>query len=282
MQSTKRLDFGRKVRCLFQVLSRLLEGSNLWLEGHLVIFPRTFTVGTDDKSYTTLSVDRGYYQDSQEPLARNLNRWDKARIPDDAEWGYIATRQLDSGPVHVAVRGKCLVFSAGYVSDKKFYLFFSHLFPSQHALVCHLGLEGNITAMDVEDFRLVVAECVPGPNKDPVKAAQMRSFVLPAKFREPTARSQEESTTSVLGAIVTPQKAYVVTDFSRIACLHVVSSARKFTEQDLTPQSLVRLFLFRLILLFIPLHHVNLRTGRNGFGKCFQVGRTGSWSVKML
>lgn len=95
----------------------ILQEFELLLAGRLVVFPRTFTIGTDVKSYTTLSVDRGDYQDSQEPLARELNCWDKARIPDNAEWAYIATRKLDSGPVHVAVRGKCLVFSAGYVSD---------------------------------------------------------------------------------------------------------------------------------------------------------------------
>lgn len=136
--------------------------------------------------------------------------------------------------------------------------------------------------MDVQDFKLIVAKCVPGANDDPMKAAQMRSFVLPAKFREPTARSQEESTINVLGAIVTDQKAYVVTDFSRIARLHVVSSSRKFTEEDLTPKSSVGLLSFLLILL--PVTHCNFtcRPGKSDFGRRSLVGRTGWRSVRTL
>lgn len=82
-----------------------------------MVFPRTFAVGTEDKSYSTLSVDRGDYQESQEPIARTLSPWDEARIPDDAEWAYVAKQELEPGPVHVGVRGKCLVFTAGYVSE---------------------------------------------------------------------------------------------------------------------------------------------------------------------
>ncbi|KAJ7453319.1 hypothetical protein B0H11DRAFT_2288366 [Mycena galericulata] len=191
-------------------------------EGRIVVFPRTFAVGTVNKPYATLSVDIGDYQPSQELLTRELNPWDKARIPHSADWAYVAEKDLECGPVHVAVRGKCLVFTAGY-----------------HALVCHLGLEGNITPMDLDDFNLLVSQCVPGPNDDPEKAEQMRCFVLPAKFREPTARAQEESTVTVLAAIVTAHKAFVISDFNRITRLHVVSSSRKFTEQDIRPKSVM-------------------------------------------
>ncbi|KAJ7482728.1 hypothetical protein FB451DRAFT_1364625 [Mycena latifolia] len=194
------------------------KGSGFWPEGHLEIFPRTFSVGTDAKSYTTLSVDRGDYQDSQEPLFRVLNPWDAARIPDRADWGYLAKKQLDSGPVHVAVRGKCLVFSAGY-----------------HAIICHLGLEGNITSMSIEDYQLLVAQCIPGSNDDSEKAEKMRSFLLPPQFREPGARSQETATVNVLAAIVTERNAFVITDFNRLTRLHVVSAARKFTSRRSAP-----------------------------------------------
>ncbi|KAJ7436622.1 hypothetical protein FB451DRAFT_1307112 [Mycena latifolia] len=194
--------------------------TGIWPKGRLVVFPRTFAVGTDAKSYTTLSADRGDYHDCQEPRTRKLNHWDADRIPDNVSWAYVATKQLKSGPVYVGVRGKCLVFTAGY-----------------HALVCHLGLQGNITPMNVDDFNLIVSECVPGPNKDPEKAAQMRCFVLPPKFRERTARSQSDSTVTVLGAIVTAHKAFVISDFNPITRLHVVSSGSKLREEDIQPKS---------------------------------------------
>ncbi|KAJ7079275.1 hypothetical protein B0H15DRAFT_914148 [Mycena belliarum] len=201
-------------------LSAEFKKTKVWPSARLVVFPRTFAVGTDTKSYATLSVDRGDYQDSQEPVDRTLSPWDQARIPANTDWAYVGKKQLEPGPAHVGVRGKCLVFTAGY-----------------HALVCHLGLEGNITPMDIEDFNLIVSECVPGPNKDPKKAAQMRSFVLPAKFREAAARSQDETTITVLGALLTALKAYVISDFNRITRLHVVSSARTFTKEDIAPRS---------------------------------------------
>ncbi|KAJ7149916.1 hypothetical protein C8R46DRAFT_1306347 [Mycena filopes] len=142
-----------------------------WPEGHLYIFPRAFTVGTEVKAYSTLSVDRGDYDDAQEPEPRDyVDQWDMNRIPDDADWKHLVTQKLASGPVHVAVRGKCLVFTAGY-----------------HALVCHLGLEGNITSMSRTDFLLLVPpwRCIPGSNDDRAKAEQMRSFLLADKFIDP-------------------------------------------------------------------------------------------------
>lgn len=93
--------------------------------------------------------------------------------------------------------------------------------------------------MSLTDFELLVSECVPGPNPDPKKAEQMRCFVLPNKFWEPTARSQEDLTVTVLGAIVTAHKAYVISDYNRITRLHVVISSQKFTKQDILPKSAV-------------------------------------------
>lgn len=204
--------------------------------GRLEIFPCTFTVGTDAKPYTTLSVDRGDYQELQEPQPRyHLNDWDAVRIPDGADWGYLAKNQLDSGPVHVAVRGKCLAFTAGYVS-LPLELFHSPIYhAAKHALVCHLGLEGNITPMRLTDYLLIVSpwRCVPGPNKDPEKANLMRTFILPDKFCEPGAREVEKRTINVLAVIRTKEYAFVISDFSRLTRLHVVSSSRKFTSEDL-------------------------------------------------
>ncbi|KAJ7178255.1 hypothetical protein C8R46DRAFT_1029740 [Mycena filopes] len=196
-----------------------------WPEGHLYIFPRAFTIGTDVKAYSTLSVDRGDYHDAQEPEPRDyVDQWDMNRIPDDGDWKHLVTQKLAPGPVHVAVRGKCLVFTAGY-----------------HALVCHLGLEGNITSMSRTDFLLLVPpwRCIPGSNDDRAKAERMRSFLLADKFIDPGSRERDKTTITVLGAILTDAHAFVISDFSRLARFHVVSSSRKFTLADLHPDSLV-------------------------------------------
>ncbi|KAK6972318.1 hypothetical protein R3P38DRAFT_3335904 [Favolaschia claudopus] len=185
--------------------------SKTWPEGHLEFFPRSFTIGTSVKSYTTLTADRGDYQESQEPLP-NLrfyeNEWDIARVPNEADWAYLAHHQLDSGPVHVAVRGKNLAFTADFAT---------------------------IIPMTVTDYRLLTApwNCVPGPNEDPDKAELMRSFNLPYKFREPGARTMEKLTVNVdLGR--SHKLAIVFTDFSRLLRLHVIS---KFGAEDLVPRS---------------------------------------------
>ncbi|KAJ7186588.1 hypothetical protein C8R46DRAFT_1024628 [Mycena filopes] len=213
-----------------------------WPEGHLYIFPRAFTVGTDVKAYSTLSVDRGDYDDAQEPEPRDyVDQWDMNRIPDDADWKHLVTQKLVSGPVHVAVRGKCLVFTAGYASTSKRLLpLYLLLILVQHALVCHLGLEGNITSMSRTDFLLLVPpwRCIPGSNDDRAKAEQMRSFLLADKFIDPGSRERDKTTITVLGAILTDAHAFVISDFSRLARFHVVSSSRKFTLADLHPASL--------------------------------------------
>ncbi|KAJ7664642.1 hypothetical protein DFH06DRAFT_1128044 [Mycena polygramma] len=180
----------------------------------------------DVKSYTTLTVDRGDYNDSQEPdlCGKDLSPWDKDRIPEGADWAYLVERRLESGPVHVAVRGKCLALSAGF-----------------HTLVCHLGLEGFINPMSLEDFRTIAdpSRCIPGANADPEKASKMRSFDLPEEFRDPGARELEDTTIVVLAAIVTPKQAIVISDFNRLTRLHVVSSSCKFSSEDLQPKSKV-------------------------------------------
>ncbi|KAJ7675728.1 hypothetical protein DFH06DRAFT_1170354 [Mycena polygramma] len=197
-----------------------------WPEGRLVLFPRCFAMGSSAKSYTTLSADRGDYDNSQEPYLRDdeLSSWDRDRIPDGADWEYLVERKLESGPVHVAVRGKCLALSAGF-----------------HTLVCHRGPEGNITPMSLEDFQTIVApeRCVPGPNTDPEKAEQMRSFVLLEKFQEPNARDLEGTAVNVLAAVITEKQAFVLTDFTRLTRLHVVSSSRKFKSEDFHPGSMI-------------------------------------------
>lgn len=83
--------------------------------GVLRLFPRTFAEGTANKPYETLSVDIGDWTPSLEPLPAPIDNHDQCRIQKNKDWGYLFGRQLQPGPVNVAVRGKSLALIAGYV-----------------------------------------------------------------------------------------------------------------------------------------------------------------------
>ncbi|KAJ7726999.1 hypothetical protein DFH07DRAFT_945938 [Mycena maculata] len=175
-----------------QIRNNLLDehkGSGFYPEGHLEFFP----------------LDCWDYDNSQEPTDREVHPFDSRRIPLGADWAYLVEKKLEDGPVYIAVRGKCIVMCAGY-----------------HALVCHFGLEGNLTPMSLDDFRLLTRACVPGPNEDPDKAEIMRSFVLPKKFKNHAARKEKKlATVNVMAAVVTEEQAFVVSDFNRLTRLYV-------------------------------------------------------------
>ncbi|KAK7019996.1 hypothetical protein R3P38DRAFT_2972301 [Favolaschia claudopus] len=177
-----------------------------WPEGHLEILPRSFTVGTNVKSYTTLTVDRGDYLESQEPLP-NLryyeNKWDRVRVPENADWPILRNTNSRLDPF---------------------------MLPS-HVVVCHLGLEATIIPMRVVDYRSLLRLGI-----DCDKAALMRSFVLPERFRD-RARHLEDPIVNVFAAVVTANTAFVICDSSR--SFASVSSARRLlvTQDDLLPGS---------------------------------------------
>ncbi|KAK6966724.1 hypothetical protein R3P38DRAFT_3091566 [Favolaschia claudopus] len=102
-------------------------------EGVLHIFPRTWAEGTAAKAYSTFTMKQG------------------------APGRYLLETERKSGPIHVAVRGKCLAISAGHARSPFFYPF--------HILVCHFGLEGEILTP------------VPGNNPNAAKAERLRSFL---------------------------------------------------------------------------------------------------------
>ncbi|KAK6972010.1 hypothetical protein R3P38DRAFT_2585545, partial [Favolaschia claudopus] len=101
-----------------------------------------------------------------------------------------------------------------------------------------LGLEGSILVMTRSDYEEVTSVCVPGNNPNKSKAARLRSFLVPERFVEPGARLKDEDfKVNILAAVVMETHAIVVIDYSRIAQIHVVSSARKFEKADLRPGS---------------------------------------------
>ncbi|KAJ7135079.1 hypothetical protein C8R46DRAFT_1325836 [Mycena filopes] len=149
-------------------------------------------------SHSTVSVDPGDYSPSLEPIPIAINEHDQRRIPKTAKWRYLLDCQFVPGPVHVAIRGKCLAITAGY-----------------HTIVCNFGPGGNLRPMKLVDFEAMVAECVPGNNSNPRKANRLRSFLLPERFVEPGARTKSVHKINILAAVI-----------------HIISSSSLFQERD--------------------------------------------------
>ncbi|KAF8150358.1 hypothetical protein K438DRAFT_1778997 [Mycena galopus ATCC 62051] len=126
-------------------------------KGHLQLFHHTFAEGTAAKPHKTISVDIGNYSESLELELVQMN-------PYNAPLLYLVNCALTVGLVQVAVRGKCLALTAGY-----------------HTLLCHFSLEGNLLTLSKDNFDNIVATCIPGNNKNLVKANRLQLFPLPQR-----------------------------------------------------------------------------------------------------
>ncbi|KAK7032696.1 hypothetical protein R3P38DRAFT_2520548 [Favolaschia claudopus] len=190
-------------------------------EGYLRIFPRAWAEGTTTKAHETFSVDIGDYSESLEPIEVPVDQHDDKKFSKKAPGRYLLTQQLKDGPVHAAVRGKSLAISAGH-----------------HAIVVHFALEGNLIPMSRAEFDEIVADSVPGNNKNKGKANRLRSFCLPSYFLDPGARVRKDDfKINILAAIVMEEDVLVITDFSRMSQIHVVSSGRILNREDMRPGS---------------------------------------------
>ncbi|KAK6977239.1 hypothetical protein R3P38DRAFT_2582166 [Favolaschia claudopus] len=183
--------------------------------------PRAWAEGTATKAHETFSVDIGDYSESLEPTQVPVDQHDDKKFAKKAPGRYLLTQQLKDGPVHAAVRGKSLAISAGY-----------------HAIVVHFALEGNLIPMSRAKFEEIVADYVPGNNKNKGKANRLRSFSLPSYFLDPGARVRKDDfKINILAAIVMEEDVLVITDFSRMSQIHVVSSGRMLNREDMRPGS---------------------------------------------
>ncbi|KAJ7797866.1 hypothetical protein B0H14DRAFT_3546691 [Mycena olivaceomarginata] len=212
--------FAHRIRLTLEDACRKNDG--VWPEGHLRLFPRTFAEGTAAKAHETILVDVGDYTETLEPELVPMNPHDEKRIPHDAPWMYLVNRALLSGPVNVAVRGKCLAPTAGH-----------------HALICHFSLEGNMLLLSKADFDEIVSTCVPGNNKNPAKAKRLPSFPLPQRFVLPGARRKAVRKINILATIVMDEDVIILTDFSRMSQVHIMSSSQILQLPDIQPGSLL-------------------------------------------
>lgn len=90
--------------------------------GRLMIHPSTWAVGTKEKDYTTLTVDRSAYNPSLEPadpsFLASVDPFDRKKLQSSkyTSCQYLLNR-LSAGPVSIEVRGKLLAITLGYVSS---------------------------------------------------------------------------------------------------------------------------------------------------------------------
>ncbi|OSC97864.1 hypothetical protein PYCCODRAFT_1471507 [Trametes coccinea BRFM310] len=160
------------------------------MRARLALFPRVFATGTKQKDYVTCSVDARSvfdYHEDLEPVEASYepNRFDAAKARGKSYARYL--KPLSDGELVVKARGKEIIFAAGY-----------------HAIRVHFGLEGTMVIMPTQAFRTMIAHDCPGSNKDPKKAAQMRSFVVPQELVVDGARNLEgrQQTMAVFAALV--------------------------------------------------------------------------------
>ena len=108
---------GRSQVCTYPT-SNVRPTLMIWT-ARIQLFPRVFALGTKVKPYTTCTVDTSLlfnYNDDLEPPPPDYRpaRQDSVRSHGKPYARYL--KPLHPGPLHVKVRGKEIVFAAGYVS----------------------------------------------------------------------------------------------------------------------------------------------------------------------
>ncbi|KAH9853346.1 hypothetical protein C2E23DRAFT_728878 [Lenzites betulinus] len=199
-----------------------------WYPASLQIFPRMFALGTDAKEYITCTVDSREtfnYRDELEPCPSDYtpSEYDVSRAdkkPYTSSKRYL--KPLEAGDLLVKVRGKELIFAAGY-----------------HAVRCHFGLEGTVILMPTTAYMKLVSQDCPGSSKDRSRANAMRRFVVPPELTTPGARKMTEKSQAmaVFAAFVGEEDTVAIVDHNRLVRLHIMSLSRAWTATDLEPCS---------------------------------------------
>ncbi|KAI0693238.1 hypothetical protein C8T65DRAFT_585869, partial [Cerioporus squamosus] len=179
--------------------------------------------GTKTKKYDTLSCTSFAYdsrlEDSLDSEDFKPNPFDQERVS-LAAWKRFAPllRPLTDGPVSVATRGKELIVAAGF-----------------HAVRIHLGLEASVFVVSLDDYHSLTERCRPGPNKNKTKAKRLRSFILPPAFTVPGSPAfvnTEDRYINIFAAVVCQDCAIIITYFSRLVRLHIISRSRFWMQED--------------------------------------------------
>ncbi|TEB31913.1 hypothetical protein FA13DRAFT_1791209 [Coprinellus micaceus] len=217
--------FYLKLLRLIAELTDPITGENPYAQ--LLLLPRCFAIGTAARSYDTISHDKSEFDQALEPpdpeYSSERNEFD-IRSAKENHCLSLVNRPLKRGPLHAAVRGKCLVIAAGH-----------------HAVSFNFGLEACLYVLPIDYFYDILTGDRPGPNPDKAKARCMQSFKLPRYLIEETRRSEDKSTDghiiNIFCSFLTERHAIIVSDFSRLVRLHVTSLSRFWTAADLKVRS---------------------------------------------
>ncbi|KAJ2991476.1 hypothetical protein NUW54_g8181 [Trametes sanguinea] len=189
-----------------------------------MLFPRAFAIGTKRKDYVTCTVDDRSafdYREDLEPIPKDYvpNHFDARKARGKAFAKYL--KPLADGELLVRARGKEIIFAAGF-----------------HAIRVHFGLEGTMAIVPTSAFSEMIANDCPGSNKDPRKASQMRSFIVPQELTVCGARSPEGSqqTMAIFAALVGEEQTLVMVDHNRLLRIHIMSLSRPWKYTDLCPE----------------------------------------------
>ncbi|KAJ3526413.1 hypothetical protein NMY22_g10175 [Coprinellus aureogranulatus] len=237
-----------EVYSFFLQVQRLVEELTDPVTGELpydlYLLCRCFALGTPEKPYETLSHNKAEFdQDCEPPDPEYASKRNQYDLHSAKDYGCLplVDRQLKAGPLHVAIRGKCLVIAAGH-----------------HAVSFSLGLEACLYVLPIAMFEELLEGDAPGPNKAKAKARRMRTFKFPTQLIEETRRAANQGkawrlrshfdkvrptlaangkpnkqSINMFCAFLTKTHAVVVSDFSRLVRLHVTSLSRFWTAEDL-------------------------------------------------
>ncbi|KAJ6615848.1 hypothetical protein B0H10DRAFT_1949588 [Mycena sp. CBHHK59/15] len=114
--------------------------------------------------------------------------------------------------------------------------------PLSHTLknliMVHFGLEGNLQIIPVSDLTEIVRTSIPGPNTDKWKASRLCSFCLPEHFTEPGSQDKVR-TINIFAAILMQEHAIIISDFSCMVRMHVISRNYNFLDFNIAIDSVL-------------------------------------------
>lgn len=80
--------------------------------------------------------------------------------------------------------------------------------------------------MKTSDFLEIIPNDVAGPNNDPKKAEQIRTFLIPEKFIVPGSSDRRPRTVKIFVAFISLEWVYVMSDFSGLVRMHILDPRR--------------------------------------------------------
>ncbi|KAH9919241.1 uncharacterized protein B0H18DRAFT_651148 [Fomitopsis serialis] len=186
-------------------------------KGYVQLIPRAFALGSDEHPYTTCTVDTSAYSGATDfPTDIEIHEHDVRRAAGQP-YAYLL-RPQPPDDVLVAVRGKQIAFALG-----------------RDCFTIHLGLEGHIHSVTLEEWKQIYAGDVEGTNEEPGRAQLMRQFRIPPEFIKAGTSKVTDRRVTVHMALYFGNRVWLLIDFSRLARIHVTSVDTPWSQTDMVP-----------------------------------------------